>query len=502
MASIASSSSPTTTDGGSSRVVADALADVGDDQPLARREQRLEEDVAVVVARRAVAGLRRARPCGRSRAAGGARGKAPSFMPTRHTTRNGMLRIGTSSQKRDRAGEQAARRAVASSARSSSAAHRRELDRAVEAAGAPRARRAAASAAATARCWYGVAGVAAPATASSAPSSVAPLDRRGAARAAPRGSGNSVSHELASWPSSSASAALDVVDGSTPRTAPRRRPASRSRAAGDRGRSARCCRRSRGWPSSARCAASTPQRMPASATQRRTRSSSSARDAEARAHRRRARAGRARRAPAAGRRSSSSARRNASTTSCVRARPAIGDAVRDARPAGAAEHGLDHRRVGVDRRRHHHDVVRLAASDRERRAPAADRAAPRPRASAPWQAWTAIESSPARERERRGAARRAAVAQRRGCRTAACAAATSCAGIDVEVARIVLVVDPRSRAPPGTRARRGRARRAADGPRRVERAQRRRSSAARAVRASADRLAARRASSPSTRATG
>ena len=96
--STTSSSSPTGTAGGRRRLVRSSLPGVGDDQPLGRGQQRVEQHLAVLGARVAVADVRLGAAAGRRRRGGARRGNSPSSRPSTHTTRWGTERIGTSVQ--------------------------------------------------------------------------------------------------------------------------------------------------------------------------------------------------------------------------------------------------------------------------------------------------------------------------------------------------------------------------------------------------------------------
>ena len=95
--STTSSSSPTGTAGGRGEVRALVVAGVGDDQAVGRGHQRVEQQLAVLAARVALADVRvvehRSSP-----SRGALRGKTPSSRPSRQTTRCGTERIGTSVQ--------------------------------------------------------------------------------------------------------------------------------------------------------------------------------------------------------------------------------------------------------------------------------------------------------------------------------------------------------------------------------------------------------------------
>ena len=74
------------------------VAGVGDDQPVGRGQQRVEQQLAVLGARRRARRRAGRRASGRRRRAGALRGNTPSSRPSRQTTRCGTERIGTSVQ--------------------------------------------------------------------------------------------------------------------------------------------------------------------------------------------------------------------------------------------------------------------------------------------------------------------------------------------------------------------------------------------------------------------
>ena len=231
-ASTTSSSSPTGTAGGAAQVRALVVAGVGDDQPLGRGQQRVEQHLAILGARVAVADVRLGEHQVVAVAPGAWRGNSPSSSPSRQTTRCGTERIGTSVQTVRWPVRKFARVGRPAQPVGEQRAHVGQLELGVPAPSSPRTRRRRrrAGAGARARCQASRSLVAVSASAALGDGRRPARDRLGRARAR-RPPPCSAVDELGEAAGEVDRAALDVVErqhaartaAGPPRSSPRRR---------------------------------------------------------------------------------------------------------------------------------------------------------------------------------------------------------------------------------------------------------------------------------------